>query len=111
MGLGYVFSLAVLVSLGMKLDCSPIVYPAVAGSTKPILGQASALLKGYLFFNCRGLGAALCTSLLEEGATLLPEWPSGDEKGRNSGGRESVFESCWLCLVRCTQVTGVLEAT
>lgn len=41
----------------MKLDCSPIVYPAVAGSTKPILGQASALLKGYLFFNRGGLGA------------------------------------------------------
>lgn len=95
----------------MKLDCSPIVYPAVAGSTKPILGQASALLKGYLFFNRGGLGAEPCTALLEEGATLLPELLSGDEKGRNSGGRESVCESCWLCPVRCTQVTGVLEAT
>lgn len=76
----------------MKLDCSPIVYPAVAGSTKPVLGQASALLKGYLFFNRGGLGAEPCTALLEEGATLLPELPSGDEKGRNSGGRESVCE-------------------
>lgn len=38
-------------SLGMKLDCSPSASPAVPGSPKPTLGQASVLLRGYLFFN------------------------------------------------------------
>lgn len=41
----------------MELDCSPIVYPAVAGSLKPILEQASVLLKGNLFSNGWGTGS------------------------------------------------------
>lgn len=61
----------------MKLDCSPIVYPAVAGSPESILGQASVQLKGYLFFNHLGLEAKLCNVLLEKG-TLLPNVPAGD---------------------------------
>lgn len=43
-------------SLDMKLDGSPIVYPAVAGSPEPVLGQASVLLGGYLPFNPLGVG-------------------------------------------------------
>lgn len=99
-GLGCVFFPAAPVSLGMKLDCSPIVYPAVAGSPESVLGQESVLLKGYLFFNRLGLEAELCTLLLEKG-TLLPSAPSG--------GRQSASGKCWLCPVLLTWVTCVLE--
>lgn len=62
-------------SLGMKLDCSPIVYPAVAGGPQPIPGQEAVLVRGHLFFSHRGLETEPCPMLLEED-TLLPDLPS-----------------------------------
>lgn len=48
---------AVPVSLGVRLVCSPVACPYVAGSPKAVVGQASVLLQEYLFFSPSGVGS------------------------------------------------------
>lgn len=90
----------------MKLVCSPVVYPAVAGSPKSVVGQASVLLQEYLFFSPSGVGAERCMVILDKGHLLL-DLPPGDWDNGNSGSRELRFGEHWLCPVAYALVTYV----
>lgn len=110
-GLSYVFSPALPVSLSMKLDCSPVVHPAVAGSPQSILGQASVLLKGYLFFSHQGLvRKQSCVPRSWRKAPASQICPLGIRKAETLGA-ESMFGKYWLCPVMFTLVPYILQVT
>ena len=93
-----VFFPAVPVSLGVRLVCSPVACPPVAGSPKALVGQASVLLQEYLFFSPSGVGSRAVHG--DPGQRPPPPgFAPGDWGSGNSGSRELRFGEHWLELL------------